>query len=422
MDKQTFVSYCDKITVMSDRVRDWYQRPHSIVTDYLQGRTTYGFGRVLAQLLTPAYQLVKAHTSGGQTTNESDDFYELAGLLAVTTAVDGYRFAAYYFVICVVQVCFFGTSIDDIDYESFDENELMLFDDTIAAGGECDARLRQLKRYSIRLLDFSRSNQLVHFHPIKSATLLLHSADTVKTLYQVIDNRAKLYLSGWKKLHPKMAYKCKLCGKVEFCDYDFAAKKNQPAKDCPDCDAYNTHNRKSMVPLKEQLVCLPDEGYRCECGNKLRLDELEQSNLVCPFCGKIVTEYAPIVCRDDLNKYTDKELVSGLSDNTTADVAKTLLNKAKNMERNFGLHVLYLACGFLKWKDTNGTEYNSPILLCPINLNVDKAKGQYYLEADASADSMFEVNKTLLQMLSAYSQTCSIALPPLDKTNIGVYF
>lgn len=423
MEKSEFQSYCEKINEMQANVPDWYIRPSSIIGDYLRQSTSYGYGKVLEQLLVPAYRIVKKFVQDQKLAGAKGELYELASLLSVTAHMEEYRFSAYYFAICIVASCFFEAVIDDFDCESFDENELIKFDCTVPIQEEFDPQRKQLKRFSLRLLDFSRTNQLVHFRPIKSATMSLLSTDVLATLHQVIKKNSRIYLSGWKKLNPKMIYKCKICGRVEFHRYNFGIKKIQPAMACPVCDANNVHNRKSMVPLKEKLVCLPSDGYCCSCGKRLSIDELEKLSLVCPQCGKnIDLEFSPIITRNELKNYGAGEMVSVVGDGATNDIAKTLLNKAKNMERNFGLHVLYLACGFLKWKDTNGTEYNSPILLCPINLGIDKSRGQYYFEVDQSAGETFEVNKTLVQMLAAYSKTCSITLPPLDTINVGAYF
>lgn len=423
MDKKEFRVYCEKVRIMNANVPDWYDKSSSIIGDYLRQSTSYGYGKVLEQLLAPAYKILVKSIVEEKFTGGSGELYELASLLSVTVRIDEYRFSAYYFAICLAAAGFFNVAIDDSDCESFDENELIKFDSTVSIQEEVDQQKKQLKKFSLRLLDFSRTNQLVHFRPIKSATMSLLSGDVLKTLRQIGGKNTKIYLAGWSKLHPKIIYKCKLCGRVEFHRYDFGAKKMQSATDCPICDANNTHNRKSMVPLKERLICLSNDVYTCSCGKKLTINELESSALVCPQCKKnIDLESSPVISRSALKNYNSDELVSAVNDAIANDVARTVLNKAKNMERNFGLHVLYLACGFLKWKDTNGTIYNSPILLCPINLGIDKAKGQYYFEVDQSAEATFEVNKTLIQMLASYSKTCSILLPPLDTKNIGAYF
>ena len=422
MERDRFHSYCDRLIRMKTVLPEWFKRSESIIADYLQESCLHGFGQVLKRLLLPAYRIIEDR--GGKVTGEEGELCELASLLSATVRFDDYRFNAYYFAICVVASSFFGVPVDKVDCDAFDENDLMHFDCAVSVEEETDPQRKQLKRFGIRLLDFSRTNQLVNFRQIKRSTLELISANPLATLYRLFRDGARIYLADWRRLpQMKMVYKCKLCGKTELFSYDHTAKKAQPARACAVCDANNTHNRKSMLPIRERLFRLPGEGYRCECGKTLTREALESNGLKCPDCGRaFLPDSAPFVTQDELKAYDLGELVSTIGGTQTADVAKNLLNKAKSMDRNFGLHVLYLAHGFLKWKDANGTEYNSPLLLCPINLNVDKTKGLYYFEVDPSANGTFEVNKTLAQMLSAYSRTCSVALPPLDPTDVSGYF
>ena len=421
MEKDTFLSYCDRLTLMGKAAPRWADMPSSIIGDYLRESCSYGFGQALERLLIPAYRIIKGR--GGGFVGDESELCELASLLSATVVTDEYRFDAYYFTICVAAVSFFGVSVDAIDCEGFDENELMRFDCSVSVQDEPDPQRKRLKRFGIRLLDYSRTNQLVHFRPIKSATMGLFCADPRATIRHLFKEGSKVYLANWGKLHPKMIYKCKLCGRTEVFPYDSAAKRTQPARPCPVCDAENVHNRKSLIPITERLYRLPQDGYRCRCGNRIGFEELSGSALKCPKCGSAVAiDTAPFVAYDDLSAYDASVMISTSNGALTGDVAKKLANKAKTMDRNFGLHVLYLAYGFLEWKDANGTEYHSPLLLCPINLGVDRSRGQYYFEVDASSGGKFELNKTLIQMLAAYSKTCSISLPTPDPDDVLGYF
>ncbi len=382
-----------------------------------------GFCRVLMRLLRGAFSVLREIVVEKGSDIGDVDLYEAASLLSSRLSVEEYRFPAYLFAVSLCAVCFFGRDIEDTEHDDFDVNELFKFDSTAIVGGK-DACTKQLKRFSIRLLDFSRTNQLVHFRPIKSATLGLVSPDVNRTLrYLSSAHGARVYLSGWKKFSPVLTYKCKYCGRLAELPYDFSAKKSQPSMECPVCDIQSTHNRKSMQPIKEKLVCLPDIGYVCDCGEVIGDIRGISAPIACPRCGTFIEkDFSPIVLAKDLAKYKEDELVPAVGDILAKETAKTLMNKSKNMERNFGLHVLYLACGFLKWRDLNGTEYNSPILLAPINLSVDRKAGRYYFEMDASSNGEFELNRTLIQMLSAYSPTCSITLPEVNEKNIYSYF
>lgn len=407
---------------MSAAIPDWYERGGSVIGDYLRESTNYGYGNVLYKLLIPAYDLIKNRSDGA--VGLWTDVYELAAHLSSSHAVEDYRFNAYLFAVCVAGAAFFGLDMEDGVCEAFDENELMDFNGSVSVISETDPCRRQLIRYGIRLLDFSRSNQLVHFRPIKSSTMGLVAGDIRAALKNMTAPGAKTYLAGWRNLRPEMVYRCKICGRTESFPYDFAAKKVQPARPCPVCDANNSHNRKSFAPLKEKLTFFAGDKYICACGEAISVGNFGAAGYACPKCGKpIAVESAPVVSSVQLKSLGKDEMLCTSGDVSAKETLRTLMTKSNNLERNFGLHVLYLACGFLRWRDANGTEYNSPILLCPINLAADTSRDKYYFETDSSASGqVFEVNKTLIQMLASYSRTCSITLPELDGTNIYSYF
>lgn len=428
MDRKVFQDYCSKMAVMQEKVPDWYERGPGIISDYFRNDCRYGFKNVLYKLLPQAYRLV---ASGGNRCNAAErgaDIVDLAAQLCISEKVENYCFTAYLFAVCVAAVAFFPDpfSIEDSVLDGFDENELMRFNSSAAVLREADPRRKQLVRYGIRLLDFSRNNQLVHFRPMKGSAMGLVTGN-IRDLLNSITNSItsgkawKVYLSGWRSLAPKMVYRCK-CGRLKSSEYDFS-KRFQPSQPCPVCDVNNTHNRKSMIPLKERLTFFPADKYVCSCGRGMSVTDLEKHKYICPKCkNPIKIESAPIISSANLRGQDGK--VFCVENNFTAsETLQRLIGKAKNMSRNFGLHVLYLACGFLKWTDVSGTCYNSPILLCPVNLTVDKGRNEYYIEADRSvSEQPFEVNKTLIQMLSSYSSTCSIFLPELDGNNLKAYF
>lgn len=424
MDKETFQLYCDKVAVMKADIPDWYKRANSIISDYLRESTNYGYGNVLYKLLIHAHNLIKQEIDRHSVNSTELDVYELAAHLSASNRMEDYRFSAYLFAVCVAAAAFFGLDIDDSVCEEFDENELMNFNSAASVINETDPCKRQFLRYGNRLLDFSRNNQLVHFRQLKSSTIGLVAGDIHIALKNIMSTGARTYLSGWRNLNIKIIYRCKICGRVEGFSYDFSAKKVQPARSCPICDVNNAHNRKSLIPIKERLTCLPGDEYVCSCGAPISVVDLENVDYKCPKCGKsVIPESAPVISSADLRKGDKNEMFCAVGDFAAKETLRGLMNKSNNLERNFGLHVLYLACGFLRWRDANGTEYNSPILLCPINLSVDTSRDKYYFETDSSASGhIFEVNKTLIQMLASYSRTCSIILPELNENNIHSYF
>ena len=421
MKREEFYAYCEKIALMQSNCPNWYLLPDSIVSDYLRSDARYGFGQVLTKLLKPSYELISAQKSKFNNADGEKELDELASVLSVRYKIDGYRYLAYYFAICFTAVVFYNLPITAIELDAFDQNELFSFDASFAVMGESDPQKRQLKKLSIRLLDFSRNNQLVNFRNIKKSTLSLFAKDNYKVLSKIAKGDGKFYLASWKKLSPYVVYQCKICQKIEVRKFDFSAKKQQPALACSECDKENNHGRKSMVAIPEQLSFEFLNGYICECENNLTVDELLKNNLTCPSCGKVAcVKSFPIIDKNSLKVYQDNEFISSVSDNQAKETARLLMNKEKNTERNFGLHVLYLAFGFLKWKDQNNTEFNSPLLLCPINLAIDKKLGQYYFEVPQDMGG-FEVNKTLIHMLNSYSKSLSITLPNLEF-NVGAYF
>ena len=419
MKKEEFLSYCNRIQNLIADVSGWSKCPPSLIGDYLRENTGYGFAQVLYDLAGAAYDLLKEEEGKP---NAQYDLYELASLLSVRRVLPDYRFGAYVFAVCVVAVCTGKKSCDEVDYEQFDENDLKSYDFTVSAEEENDPQAKKLNKYCLRLLDFSRNNQLVNFRFVKTGTIPLVSASVAKTM-ALVAAKKKISLASWQKLNASVILKCRSCGRMTTAKYDSWAKKSQSAVACPVCDAGNVHNRKSMTPVKEYLTFLDGDRYACKCGKTLSVAELYKNNFVCPDCGATANISSfPLIERSALTAYNDAEAVCAISDNESREVAKKLYNKAKAMDRNFGLHVLYLACGFLRWRDGNNTEYNSPLLLCPINLYPDRSVGSYYFEGTGATNSGFEVNKTLIHMLSGYSKMCSIRLPELDESNLGAYF
>lgn len=430
MEIEVFQDYCSKMAGMQKEVPDWYKWGSGIISDYLRNDCRYGFNKVLYKLLPLAYRLIASDGDRGDAAKQGEDIYGLAAQLSIHEKVEGYEFNAYLFAVCVAAAAFFQIKIECSVIVKIDENKLMVYNSSAVVLRETDPLRKQLIRYGIRLLDFSRSNQLVHFRSIKGSSMGLVTGD-IRGFLDSITRRKDgitrgngIYLSGWGALAPKMVYRCKICGKMENFDYD-SFEKSQSSKRCPECDKNNTNNRRSMEPLKvkERLTFFPADKYVCSCGKEIPVADLEKRGYICPKCrNPIEIKSAPIISSEKLREQKGK--VFCVENKFTAeDTLHGMIGKAKNMSRNFGLHVLYLACGFLKWTDVSGTCYNSPILLCPVKLDIDKGRSEYYIEADNSASEQpFEVNKTLIQMLSSYSSTCSISLPELSGDNLNVYF
>ena len=415
MQKQEFLSYVSRINNLFHHVPNWANESPSIIEDYLKESVSYGYGKAIYLFLGKAYALIlKYHGQGDYTVDE------LAAALYYSENDSSYKLTAFIFVFNLLFVMLGFINVDDIDLDLIDENDFQEFDSEATVVDVTDPVEKELKKYAIKLLDITRNNQLVNFRPLKSSGVYLHSSDVKTVIEQVIMPR-KIYLKSWKFLGLKTILQCKnkSCGRIAIKDYDLSCRKEQPSIPCPICDASNIHGRKSMVPIKEKLIVLNNDIYVCEhCQASIPFDELENNDFKCPNCQGLVPSF-PVIGKGRFNRLTTSEVISSINDSETKDVCKNIFNKAKNLYHNFGLHTLYLAIGFLNWVDKDGLNYNSPILLAPINLVLDKAKGSYYFELETGHE--FEVNKTLVNMLKAYSHDISFEIPDLNHSRVTSY-
>lgn len=340
---------------------------------------------------------------------------DLAAALKTNCGDDLYRMAACYFVASAVGYGLSAVLLDDIDYESIDPDEFFHFDTSAAMSRYSDPVRRKLEYYKNRLLDFSRNNQLVHYRRLKTATLDLTCGNLRRTV-KALENGRSLRLVRWGELkkQPEQILRCRLCGRYAFRPY--APASAAAGAPCHFCDANNTHGRKSMAPVPEGVILTDCDTLTCSCGENIPRSVWRSEFPVCPSCGKVIEfpSYPLIDKRDAAALLPDDVALCGTSDKTGDETAAELVRRARSLERNFGLHALYLACGFLDWQDVNGTPYHSPLLLCPVTLHYDRSDGSYSIEPDTTGDETFTVNKTLLCMLSMYSQSISVPLPAYD--------
>ncbi len=80
-----------------------------------------------------------------------------------------------------------------------------------------------------------------------------------------------------------------------------------------------------------------------------------------------------------------------------ADVLRYLIKKAKTAEEEAGANVLFLAFGFLKWYESQGSEPRyAPLVLCPVRVTRSKGGKGYSV---AFAEENMQINSTLLEFL-----------------------
>lgn len=213
MEIKTFISYCASIGALErdcrGRLRDetidraqWAANARSLAGDYLSGACSYGYARAMKNLFAPTYSAISAEAKKPGFDIEAIDLWELSATVMNDDAHGEYSIYACYFSICVAASGIFGKKIEDGEIAKFDENEL---------SGFCCPRLtrdgvgsieEKIDGFGKRLLDFSRSNQLVNFRPSKSSALRLLCPDIERGVARLIGGD-KIYLSGWKKIDPK---------------------------------------------------------------------------------------------------------------------------------------------------------------------------------------------------------------------------
>ena len=421
MEKDQFKSFCDNIKKMISDYPDWYNRPHSLISDYIMVRTSYGYGKALSDMLVCAFDVLRNTES--DISRDEIDLYELTAYLAIrikSKISDDYKFSAYYFVMSLITVCYDKYKIDDIDLNIIDSNDFINFDVEGVLSQETDPQKINLRRYALRLIDFSSRNSLVHFKPNKSSALSLFSANPYEIARKLQKNE-NIYIGSWDKIGSiKTIVKCGDCGRYEFSHYS-SYLKVQNAVACKDCDAAG--RKKRMKPIQEFLTLTENHSVKCPfCNNFISVEQLEGNDFICHKCHRSYSPQSyPLVDKASLAKcLAPNEILSCYGDASTLDTVGKLNSNATKLEKNFGLHVLYLACGFLHWRDSHNTEYTTPLLLCPVTLHTDRMTGEIVLKTQ-NQDSNFFLNQTLVHMLNSYSKNFAIRLPNFDG-NIDIFF
>ncbi|VDN48244.1 conserved protein of unknown function [Petrocella atlantisensis] len=114
----------------------------------------------------------------------------------------------------------------------------------------------------------------------------------------------------------------------------------------------------------------------------------------------------------------EQQFISGniRSDRTLSEEQKTLRNirnKAKSFIQEQGINVLYMAFGFLEWKELQHSDIvlKSPLVLVPVSLRVDSITDPYVLQLH---EDEIVLNPTLAFKLN---EDFGISLPEFDSDN-----
>lgn len=310
-------------------------------------------------------------------------------------------YSAYRFVSCVFLKAM-DILAEDVDIDSIDDNEFYKFSDKLEELSKSSVDYNLLN-YSNKLLDYSRTNQLVNFRNAKLSSLVFENSSINYVVSRLLEGK-QISIGSWKDLSLRQVHKCKLCGKYKVTKYNEAS--SSLSIKCEECDDKNRHKRLSYAPLLEKLKFSSGFDYVCNCGKTYSLEEIDKSKItVCCNCNKdIELTNSPYIKLSDYNKLSKDVLYNNVNDKQTFDCLKNLAKKAKDLESHFGLHALYLAVGFLNWQDYNNTSYNSPILLIRIHLITDKVSGKSQISSDMGSEVRPIVNQTLKHMLESNSK------------------
>ena len=307
-----------------------------------------------------------------------------------------------------------GIRAEDIDEEVI-EQSVMIFDTPATKGG--DKRWNALSEYQNRLKSLSRNNRLVNFG--KQRNIVLNFCyPSSRQIFKTLMQGETLNIVNWERANLMQVLHCRTCQNVMFRKY--SAKTCNLSDYCPACDKLGGRT-KSMQPLSEKPIFYSGKrvDFICpKCGKQVSLDfgkrTLDSANFNCPDCGTSLLQSYPYVPVDELK---DKKVITDNSvfcDNgRAADVARKLISRDRNLRKNFGLHSLYMAFGFLNWVDINAKEYRSPLLLVRVRLFQDANK-HYCIAADGDVSEAISINSTLKYILAHYSRDLVLTLPVYD--------
>lgn len=315
-----------------------------------------------------------------------------------------------------------GISAEDIDEEVI-EQSVMIFDTPAAKGA--DKRWYELSEYQNRLKSLSRNNRLANFRQQKNAALNFCYPSS-RQIFKKLLQGEPVNIVNWERANLMQVLRCRKCQNVMFRKY--SAKAYNLSDYCPACDNLGGRT-KSMLPLPEKPILY--SGKRADvacpkCGKQVSLDfgkkVSNSTDFNCPGCGTPLLHSYPYVAIDELK---DKKIITDNSvfcDNGRApEVAHKLISRDRNLQKNFGLHSLYMAFGFLNWVDINAKKYRSPLLLVRVRLFQDANKN-YCIAADGDVSEAVGINSTLEYILAHYSRDLALTLPAYDGSqSVGAY-
>nr|WP_054858309.1 DUF4011 domain-containing protein [Methanobacterium formicicum] len=242
---------------------------------------------------------------------------------------------------------------------------------------------RQIDVLRQNLLDLTMRNQLLNFRP-RSMTVEVKEAD----LAEIYD---RLILKKSKRKLLQFIPRSEMEGTVttpgdNYLDQDnkdsspeesqprtqeSVSGTGQPVEKTVDENSTTTTISLEDPELNEEALTAPDESDLSGI-NTISGEEGYEESLLWE---------APSLDQETLEK--NKEIFLS-TDLTPAELQRRLFyinQRARSMMEEQGYNILYLALGFLKWRDDNGNhgEYTAPLILIPVELERKRVKGSFKL-------------------------------------------
>ncbi len=406
MTQQLYEQCLNSLTALCREIPEWKENPKAAFADYMNAIELYEERMALGTVGAKVHQRLSATPKGVLLTRDMcvDIISELHD------PAEGVNLSAYFFAIKVfADLLGYPCEIyvDELSEDLLETPALPLY--TSLAAVPRDERLLYFKN---RLLDFSRSNPLVHFKPLKTNIPLAHPS--AQAILHALGKQNRVYLEAWSRAGAARILRCEACGKHFLRKYEKGTEEHALA--CPDCD--HKKRTKQAKPLPQApIVVSPTRPYHCTCADCGRQNTVTEAVVdtypLCVDCGaELPIPSYPVLSEAMLAvSGGDTFCIPGVDDKRSLQSADSLIKYATKLKSNYGLHSLYLACGFLRWQSSGGQEYNSPLLLCKIELGIDKSRSRAYMYMDDTGGDAVTVNHTLRKMLENYSESVEIKLP-----------
>lgn len=171
------------------------------------------------------------------------------------------------------------------------------------------------------------------------------------------------------------------------------------------------------VPTPPKFNDAPEkiqDMYPERAGQRVRPDVVEWAK----YCGIRTDFELPTVPTDEDNRHRDKKIQTLLYPEDLEAQLANIASTARTAMEESGVNILYLAFGFLSWKDQEETKPSlAPLMLLPVTISrtgIDSATRRYKYEIEYSGEDI-EANISLIEKLRS---DFSIELPSFEDEEL----